>query len=78
MDENRPEIHEIICVVSKFTTKEALAVCHELEATYPGVSWTRQQEKPYLGGALNQTLSRGPRAPHTFCCGKSDLETPPL
>jgi len=75
MDENAPDIHEIICVVSKFTTKEALAVCHELETAYPGISWTRQQEKPYLGGALQDAFSWATGS-HILLMA-SDLETPP-
>jgi hypothetical protein len=57
MHENRPEdIHEIICVVSKFTKAASLAVCKELEAAYPQIVWTREQVKPYLGGALQDAF----------------------
>ena len=76
MHENRPEdIHEIVCVVSKFTKPESLAVCHELEATYPGVVWTRQQVKPFLGGALQDAFSWSTGS-HIMLMA-SDLETDP-
>ncbi len=68
-------IHEIICVVSKFTTPESLAVCKELELSHPGVVWTRQQEKPYLGGALQDSFAWS-TGTHILLMA-SDLETDP-
>lgn len=75
MDENAATIHEVICVVSKFTKPEALAVCQELEGTYPGICWTRQQTKPYLGGALQDAFAWATGS-HVLLMA-SDLETDP-
>jgi glycosyltransferase involved in cell wall biosynthesis len=75
MEENRADIHEIVCVVSNFTAKEALAVCRELEAAYPGIVWTRQQRLPYLGGALQDAFAWSTGS-HVLLMA-SDLETDP-
>jgi glycosyltransferase involved in cell wall biosynthesis len=76
MKENRPEdIHEVICVVSEFTKPESLGVCKELEAAYPQVVWTRQQVKPYLGGALQDAFAWATGS-HILLMA-SDLETDP-
>lgn len=76
MDENpREDIHEIICVVSKFTLPESLTICRELEDTYPGVVWTREQSRPYLGGALQDAFTWA-TGTHTMLMA-SDLETDP-
>ena len=74
--ENAPaDIHEIICVVSKFTRPESLAICRELEDLYPGVVWTRQQTRPYLGGALQDAFDWATGS-HVILMA-SDLETDP-
>ena len=76
MSESRPgDIHEIICVISKFTKPESLRVCEELEAAYPQVVWTRQQVKPYLGGALQDAFAWSTGS-HIMLMA-SDLETDP-
>jgi glycosyltransferase involved in cell wall biosynthesis len=75
MEENGPAIHEIICVTSKFSTSGALAVCHELADRWPGVVVVRQQERPYLGGALQDAY--GWAAGSHILLMASDLETPP-
>lgn len=75
MEENGADIHEIICVVSKVTTREALAVCRELEAAHPGIVWTRQQRLPYLGGALQDAFGWSTGS-HILLMA-SDLETDP-
>jgi glycosyltransferase involved in cell wall biosynthesis len=75
MDECGPDIHEIICVVSKFTKPESLAACEEIGQRWPGIVWTRQQTKPYLGGALQDAFSWATGS-HTLLMA-SDLETPP-
>ncbi len=76
MDENPAgEIHEMICVVSRLTAPESLAVCKELEAEWPGIVWTRQQERPYLGGAL-QDAFQWATGTHILLMS-SDLETEP-
>ena len=76
LDENaKQDIHEIICVVSKFSNPDSLAVCAELEAAYPGVVWTRQQEHPYLGGALQDSFAWS-TGTHIMLMA-SDLETDP-
>jgi glycosyltransferase involved in cell wall biosynthesis len=75
MDEAGEDVHEMICVVSKYTSKESLAVCEELAAKWPGVVLVRQQEKPYLGGALQDAFSWATGS-HILLMA-SDLETPP-
>jgi glycosyltransferase involved in cell wall biosynthesis len=76
MNENRPEdIHEIICVVSKFTKPGSLRVCEELAVAYPKLVWTRQQVKPYLGGALQDAFAWSTGS-HILLMA-SDLETDP-
>jgi glycosyltransferase involved in cell wall biosynthesis len=75
MEENGADIHEIVCVVSKVTTREALAVCRELEAAHPGIVWTRQQRLPYLGGALQDAFAWSTGS-HILLMA-SDLETDP-
>jgi len=75
MEENRPDIHEVICVVSRFTTPGALAVCREMEGEFSGVVWTLLQQKPYLGGAL-QDAFQAATGSHILLMA-SDLETPP-
>ena len=71
----RDIIGEIICVVSKATAPESLAVCRELELAYPGVVWTRIQERPYLGGALQDAFAWS-TGTHIMLMA-SDLETDP-
>jgi hypothetical protein len=75
MDECGPDVHEIICVTSKFTKPESIAVCEELAARWPNIVWQRQQTKPYLGGALQDAFSWATGS-HTLLMA-SDLETPP-
>jgi hypothetical protein len=75
MDENGADIHEVICVVSRFTTQPALAACGELEAAYPGIVWTRRQQLPYLGGALQDAFAWSTGS-HILLMA-SDLETDP-
>lgn len=75
MNENGPSIHEIICVTSKFSTEKALAVCHELANRWPGIVLVRQQERRYLGGAL-QDAYEWATGSHILLMA-SDLETPP-
>lgn len=76
MDENsRSDIREIICVISRFTLPESLAVCRELEGMYPGVVWTRQQNRPYLGGAIQDAFDWA-TGTHIMLMA-SDLETDP-
>jgi len=71
----RADIHEIICIVSKFSTPQSLAVCAELEAAYSGIVWTRQQERPFLGGALQDSFAWS-TGTHILVMA-SDLETDP-
>ncbi len=75
MDENGSAIHEIICLTSRFSTEAALAVCHELAGRWPGVVSVRQQERPYLGGALQDAFAWATGS-HILLMA-SDLETPP-
>jgi dolichol-phosphate mannosyltransferase len=75
MDECAGDVCEVICVTSRFTTKEAIVVCQELAARWPGVVWMRQQVKPYLGGALQDAFAWATGS-HVLLMA-SDLETPP-
>jgi glycosyltransferase involved in cell wall biosynthesis len=76
MDENPHEdIHEIICVVSRFTAAKSLEICRELEAAYPGVVWMRQQNRPHLGGAVQDAFEWA-AGTHILLMA-SDLETDP-
>ena len=75
VDENAPDLREIICVVSRFSTPQALEVCHELAVRWPELVVVREQTKPYLGGALQDAFSWS-RGSHILLMA-SDLETEP-
>ena len=75
MDECAGDVHEIICVTSRFTAKESIAVCEELAARWPDAVWMREQTKPYLGGALQDAFAWASGS-HVLLMA-SDLETPP-
>jgi glycosyltransferase involved in cell wall biosynthesis len=75
MNENGPAIHEIICLTSKFSSPDALAVCHELAGRWPGTVLVREQVRPYLGGALQDAYAWASGS-HILLMA-SDLETPP-
>jgi glycosyltransferase involved in cell wall biosynthesis len=75
MDENAPAIHEIICVTSKFSTPAALTACQELAGRWPGIVLVKQQQRAYLGGALQDAFSWATGS-HILLMA-SDLETPP-
>jgi glycosyltransferase involved in cell wall biosynthesis len=75
MKENQRAVHELICVTSKFSTPAALAVCSELTRKWPGVVLVRQQDRPYLGGALQDAYTWATGS-HVLLMA-SDLETPP-
>jgi glycosyltransferase involved in cell wall biosynthesis len=73
--ENAPEIAEILCVTSRFSTAAAIRTCEEIAAELPGIVKVRQQNKPYLGGALQDafTWAQG----EYILLMASDLETDP-
>lgn len=75
MTENVSAIHEVLCVTSKFTTTSALAVCNELAERWPERVLVRRQQRPYLGGAL-QDAYEWASGTHILLMA-SDLETPP-
>lgn len=75
LEEDASHISEILCVVSRFSTRESLAVCQELVARWPGLVRVRQQERPYLGGALQDAFAWA-EAPYVLLMA-SDLETDP-
>lgn len=75
MRECADDVHEIICVTSKFTSEESTKVCEELVARWPQTVWMRQQTKPHLGGALQDAFSWATGS-HILLMA-SDLETPP-
>ncbi len=75
LEEDAPHISEILCVVSRYSTRESLAVCHELAARWPGLVRVRQQVRKYLGGALQDAFEWA-EAPYVLLMA-SDLETDP-
>jgi glycosyltransferase involved in cell wall biosynthesis len=74
-EEVQSNLHEIICVVSRFSTREAIGVCHELERAWPEVIKVRQQDRPFLGGALQDAFSWATGS--YILLMASDLETDP-
>jgi hypothetical protein len=75
MAQDQGDIHEIICIVSPHSTREAMAVCHELTERWPQIVKVRTQTKPYLGGALQDAFAWS-EGSHILLMA-SDLETEP-
>lgn len=75
LGENANDIAEILCITSRFSTPEALAVCQELSEQWPGIVKARQQVRPFLGGALQDAFDWA-SGPYTLLMA-SDLETDP-
>jgi dolichol-phosphate mannosyltransferase len=74
-EEVASDLHEILCVVSRFSTKESISVCRELESSWPEVVKVREQERPFLGGALQDAFAWATGS-HILLMA-SDLETDP-
>jgi glycosyltransferase involved in cell wall biosynthesis len=71
----REEIAEILIVICKKTTPQALAVIHSLIERYPDLIVVHSQTLPFLGGALREAFDLA-RGSHTALMA-SDLETNP-
>jgi len=71
----REEIVEILIVVCKRTTRDALAVINSLRERYPDLVVVHSQNLPFLGGALREAFDMA-RGSHTALMA-SDLETNP-
>jgi glycosyltransferase involved in cell wall biosynthesis len=74
-DENGPWIHEVLILVCKRTSPEALEVCNEMQAAYPACIQIRFQTKPFLGGAMQDGFDWA-TGTHVLMMA-SDLETDP-
>ena len=72
--ENRESIQEILIVVCKKTTPEAMAVCEELARTSALIQ-VRSQQRPFLGGAMRDGFDWA-TGTHVLMMA-SDLETDP-
>lgn len=74
-DENQSDLAEIIVAIAPRTTAECRAVIAELETEHPDVVWVHTQQKPFIGGAIQEAFA--------LACGTyvvmmaSDLETDP-
>jgi len=73
--ENMPWIHEVLIVVCKRTSPAALEVCNHLQAAHPALIQVRFQNKPYLGGAMQDGFD-WVTGTHVLMMS-SDLETDP-
>lgn len=68
-------IKEIIIVVCKKTTVDAMAAVASVEKQYPGLVVVHEQQLPFLGGAMREAFDRA-RSSHVIMMA-SDLETDP-
>jgi len=75
LDEVQDKIREIIIVVCKRTTPEALTVVERLRAELPELVVVHEQKLPYLGGAMREAFELA-RGSHLVLMA-SDLETNP-
>ena len=73
--ENTNHISEILIVVCKITTPEALAVCERLRHSKPDFISVRYQNRPFLGGAMRDAFEWATGS-HVLMMA-SDLETDP-
>jgi glycosyltransferase involved in cell wall biosynthesis len=75
VEENPDDLAEIIIAIAPRTTGECRAVIAQLRTEYPDVVWVHTQQKPFIGGAIQEAFD--------LACGKyvvmmaSDLETDP-
>jgi glycosyltransferase involved in cell wall biosynthesis len=75
ISQNRDHIGEVLIVVCRKTTQAALDTCHRLAADYPGLVRVRNQQRPYLGGAMRDAFEWASGS-HVLMMA-SDLETDP-
>ena len=54
--ENAKSIEQILIIVCKITTPEALRVCELLRNDFPQLIEVRSQHRPYLGGAMQDAF----------------------
>ncbi len=71
----KDKIREIVIVVCKRTTSEAMAVANRLRAELPDLVVVHEQTLPYLGGAMREAFGLA-RGSHLVLMA-SDLETDP-
>ena len=71
----KDQVQEILIVVCKQTTAEAMAVAKRLRKELPELVMIHQQSLPYLGGALREAFDLA-RGSHVLLMA-SDLETDP-
>ena len=73
--ENLVHLNEVLVVTSPRTTTQSLAVAAELQARYPKIVRVVQQQRPFLGGALQDGFAWA-RGTHILMMA-ADLETDP-
>jgi hypothetical protein len=71
----RADLDEILTVVCRRTTAEAMAVVEQIQAELGGLVRVHHQQLPFLGGALREGIELA-RGSHVIIMG-SDLETDP-
>jgi glycosyltransferase involved in cell wall biosynthesis len=75
VEENSDDMAEIIVTIAPRTTSECRTVAAELLAEHPDLLWVHTQQKPFIGGAIQEAFD--------LTCGTytvmmaSDLETDP-
>ena len=75
LDENAECIHQVLLIVCRMTTPVALAVCQDLCDAMPDLIEMRFQERPFLGGAMQDAFDWATGS-HVLMMA-SDLETEP-
>ncbi|HUI81390.1 MAG TPA: glycosyltransferase [Bryobacteraceae bacterium] len=73
--QNREHVSEILIIVCKKTTPEALRTCDELVREHPDLIQIRYQQRPFLGGAMRDAFEWASGS-HVLMMS-SDLETDP-
>jgi glycosyltransferase involved in cell wall biosynthesis len=68
-------IAEILLIVCQKTTPDAMSVCVELTQAHPQIIKTHSQQRPYLGGAMQDAFAWA-NGTHVLMMA-SDLETDP-
>lgn len=73
--ENKPHLQEVLIVTSPRTTEESRKVASDLAARHPELVRVAQQERPFLGGALQDGFAWA-KGSHVLMMA-ADLETDP-
>ena len=73
--DNADSICEILIVICKLTTPDAIAECDALRTRYPDIIMVRAQTRPFLGGAMQDAFDWA-NGSHILMMA-SDLETDP-